>query len=84
MVYCFVKQSRGHVKIYSEAGHGTCIRIYLPRSTGLAATASAPAPVVGLKGREATMEQSVPLLSKPYRKQKLLEVVRKALDAPAV
>jgi len=26
----------------------------------------------------------VPLLSKPYRKQRLLELVRKVLDAPAV
>jgi signal transduction histidine kinase/ActR/RegA family two-component response regulator len=43
MVYGFVKQSGGHVKVYSEVGRGTSVTMYFPEATGVPAAVT-PAP----------------------------------------
>lgn len=54
MVYGFLKQSGGHVKIYSEVGAGTTVKLYLPREI---ASEDAPvaAPSGEIKGGEETV-----------------------------
>ena len=51
MVYGFVRQSGGQIRLYSEVGHGTSVKIYLPRSS---AVEERPAP--GAISRRATRE----------------------------
>jgi PAS domain S-box-containing protein len=56
MIYGFAKQSRGHVKIYSEVDHGTTVRLYLPRlSAGIAPAEAAAAPSQHPRGGETIL-----------------------------
>jgi PAS domain S-box-containing protein len=50
MVFGFVKQSGGHIKIYSEEGHGTSVKMYLPRATGLNQTPAEAAISANIEG----------------------------------
>ncbi len=43
MVHGFVKQSGGHMRIYSEESQGTTVKIYLPRLTNVEEVSAAPA-----------------------------------------
>ena len=50
MVYGLVKQSNGHIKIYSEQGHGTSVKLYLPRATGVDHGATEMLPSAAVQG----------------------------------
>ena len=62
MVHGFVKQSGGHIRIYSEVGQGTTVKIYLPRMMGEDAGVAVPAgtepallPLSGARSKEAVL-----------------------------
>jgi PAS domain S-box-containing protein len=55
MVYGFAKQTGGTVKIESEQGRGTVVRLYLPRSQGQASTKGESAPTVVAPGGQETI-----------------------------
>ena len=75
-IYGFIKQSGGHVKIYSEEGHGTVVRLYVPR-------ADAPSIVPGLtaasaeqlpRGRESILLVEDDKLVRTHTENQLIEL----------
>jgi signal transduction histidine kinase/ActR/RegA family two-component response regulator len=55
MVYGFMKQSGGHINLYSEPGIGTTFRLYLPRGEAVKPAADQPAATTALEGRGETV-----------------------------
>jgi CheY-like chemotaxis protein len=55
MVYGFVKQSGGHIRIESKEGRGTTVSLYLPRNLQEAGLASAPAARAPQRGSETVL-----------------------------
>ncbi|HVZ14560.1 MAG TPA: MASE4 domain-containing protein [Bauldia sp.] len=83
MVYGFMKQSKGHVSVYSEPGVGTTFRLYLPRfGEAVVEAAAAPAGAEDLRGNGETVlaVEDVDLLRKVVVRQ-LDELGYKVLTA---
>jgi signal transduction histidine kinase/CheY-like chemotaxis protein len=74
MVYGFVKQSDGHVRITSELGVGTAVRIYLPRHTG-AAEDNAPDVKLGEPARAKAGETILIVDDEPTVRMLITEVL---------
>jgi PAS domain S-box-containing protein len=55
MVFGFVKQSRGHVRLYSEPGQGTTVRLYLPRAAAEPPAVASAVPEGLPRGAEAVL-----------------------------
>ncbi len=83
MIYGFVKQSNGHIKIYSEVGHGTTVKIYIPRLgvSKLEVTAAPPSVLQSQLKKElsATAHQQAP--TAPVARKNIVLVVE---DNPQV
>jgi PAS domain S-box-containing protein len=82
MVFGFVKQSGGHLDVYSEVGRGTTFRIYLPRAETEEEPAEVPAqgrPIVGGRETILVVEDNAPL--RRVAVQQLTELGYRVLEA---
>jgi len=82
MVYGFAKQSQGHVKIYSEPGHGTSVKLYLPRAGQESEPSNQEATLIAdLHGSEIILlvEDNAPV--REFAKTQLLYLGYRVLEA---
>jgi signal transduction histidine kinase/ActR/RegA family two-component response regulator len=85
-VHGFVRQSAGHVKIYSELGEGTAVKLYLPRSMDAAPVP--PSMYAGAEVGPATGKETILVVEddealRTYTKDILCELGYRVLEAPA-
>jgi signal transduction histidine kinase len=76
MVYGFAKQSGGHVRIYSELGRGTAVKLYLPRHFGSPAEVTARSRTPGLPTAAARTETVLVVEDEDRVRQMSCEVLR--------
>lgn len=87
MVYGFIKQSRGHISLYSELGRGTTVKLYLPRCSDPAARHEARTLAeVQSGGHETILLVEDDDLVRDFARQQLISLgyrVLEASDGPA-
>jgi CheY-like chemotaxis protein len=92
-VYGFVRQSNGHVRVYSEPGEGTTVKIYLPRYLGKDDAVEEPEPAhatPGINGSETILVVEDDQALRAYAVETLAEhgyrvlAARTASDALAI
>lgn len=83
MVYGFVKQSNGHVSVYSEPSEGTTVRLYLPRVPELAdqPTSTSDHPQL-CGGRETILLVEDDELVRTYARAQLAALGYEVMEAP--
>jgi len=81
MVYGFVKQSAGHIMIYSEEGHGTTIKMYLPPATGTLLSAEPASTGTMVGGHETILVVEDDMLVRNYVLTQLHSLGYVTLDA---
>ncbi|WP_419900241.1 ATP-binding protein [Roseomonas sp. USHLN139] len=76
MIYGFAQQSGGQVRIHSEVGHGTTVRLYLPRHLTGAAAPEEVLPDTGLPTRAEPGETVLVVDDEPSVRMLVVEVLR--------
>jgi CheY-like chemotaxis protein len=76
MVYGFAKQSGGHVRIYSEVGKGTSVKLYLPRHFGPLDEANAPVRAPNLPAASSRAETVLVVEDEDRVRQMSCEVLK--------
>jgi signal transduction histidine kinase len=88
MIYGFARQSKGHVKIYSEVGRGTTVRVYLPRDLGSGEVAPPPEAATSSEGTETILvvedDAQVRLLAATSLRERGYSVIEAVNGAEAV
>jgi PAS domain S-box-containing protein len=82
MVYGFAKQSHGHIKIYSELGHGTSVKLYLPRADQEDESPSQhPTSTADLRGSEVILLVEDDDSVRDYARSQLTDLGYRVLEA---